>query len=435
MRRYKDITVIELFAGVGGFRLGLERASSKYKIIWSNQWEPTTKVQYASGIYIKHWGSKNHSNEDIHKVIDKNFDEIPNHDLLVGGFPCQDYSVAKALGQAKGIKGRKGVLWWSIYEILKRKGPKNRPKYLLLENVNRLLKSPANQRGRDFAVMLASLSKLGYAVEWRIINAADYGMPQKRRRVFILGYKKDTDIYKSIQNSTKKLDSWLLQKSTTTLAFPIEGKLNKSKTFELGNDLIEISRTFSKQNPLNSPFHTAGIMINGKVLTADVTPHFKGRYKTLGDIVKKTKEEDVDKPFFITATEKSKWKNTKGRKSIERKAKNGFKYNYSEGGMVFPDRLDFPSRTIVTGEGGRSPSRFKHVIKTPSGKLRRLIPEELEQLNMFPKNFTKEMDNQEVISDNRRAFLMGNALVVGVVQKFGEALLEQLYTLKEKEKE
>ena len=221
MRRYKDITVIELFAGVGGFRLGLERASSKYKIIWSNQWEPTTKVQYASGIYIKHWGSKNHSNEDIHKVIDKNFDEIPNHDLLVGGFPCQDYSVAKALGQAKGIKGRKGVLWWSIYEILKRKGPKNRPKYLLLENVNRLLKSPANQRGRDFAVMLASLSKLGYAVEWRIINAADYGMPQKRRRVFILGYKKDTDIYKSIQNSTKKLDSWLLQKSTTTLAFPI----------------------------------------------------------------------------------------------------------------------------------------------------------------------------------------------------------------------
>src|SRR6185436_11149332 len=117
----------------------------------------------------------------------------PDFDMLVGGFPCQDYSVARTLSQAKGLEGKKGVLWWQIHRILKEK--KTKPNLLLLENVDRLLKSPVKQRGRDFAVMLKSLSDLGYIVEWRVINAADYGMPQRRRRVFIFGYRKGTKLY------------------------------------------------------------------------------------------------------------------------------------------------------------------------------------------------------------------------------------------------
>ncbi|MEK6809392.1 MAG: DNA (cytosine-5-)-methyltransferase, partial [Nanoarchaeota archaeon] len=176
----EKIKVVELFAGVGGFRIGLGNASKKYEVVWSNQWEPATKTQDASDVYVKRFGEENHSNVDIVKV---NIKDIPKHNLLVGGFPCQDYSVAKSLSQSKGITGKKGVLWWEIHRILK--DSKSNPEFVLLENVDRLLSSPASQRGRDFAIMLASLSDLGYIVEWRIINAADYGMPQRRRRVFI----------------------------------------------------------------------------------------------------------------------------------------------------------------------------------------------------------------------------------------------------------
>lgn len=156
-----EIKVVELFAGVGGFRLGLEgwngkSASSRYrkslkstyKIIWSNQWEPSTKTQHASMVYENRFGKFGHSNEDISKV---DVTEIPDHDLLVGGFPCQDYSVATTLKNSKGLIGKKGVLWWSIHRILSEK--KVKPKYLFLENVDRLLISPSVQRGRDFAII------------------------------------------------------------------------------------------------------------------------------------------------------------------------------------------------------------------------------------------------------------------------------------------
>ncbi len=89
--------------------------------------------------------------------------------------------------------------------------------------------------------------------------------------------------------------------------------------------------------------------------------------------------------------------------------------------MPFPDPLERPSRTIVTGEGGSSPSRFKHVVKDHEGRLRRLPPVELERLNMFPDDHTKA----EGISDTKRAFFMGNALVVGIVERIGKELLKR----------
>ena len=142
-----SLKVVELFSGVGGFRLGLEK--NKFEVIWSNQWEPSTKKQHASMVYEARFGKKGHSNENIALVAT---DEIPDHDLLCGGFPCQDYSVATTLNNSKGLKGKKGVLWWSIYRILEEKKNK-RPKYLFLENVDRLLKSPGTQRGRDLSLI------------------------------------------------------------------------------------------------------------------------------------------------------------------------------------------------------------------------------------------------------------------------------------------
>ncbi len=407
----KKLKVIELFAGVGGFRLGLEKGD-KYEVVWSNQWEPSTKTQHASMVYEARFGNKNHSNEDIAEVDIKT---IPDADILVGGFPCQDYSVATTLQNSKGLIGKKGVLWWSIHRILSEK--KNPPKYLFLENVDRLLKSPSTQRGRDFAIMLKSLGNLGYAVEWRIINAADYGMPQRRKRVFFLAYHKSTSMYKSIQKNNKS--SWINKLGTIVSAFPIKELTTKITTFKLEEDLVELSENFNANAKL-SPFLNAGVFINNTVYTLKTQANYQAEKTVLSDILQ---NGEVTKEFFIPETDLPKWKYLKGSKKEIRKAKNGFEYSYSEGAMIFPDALDNASRTIITGEGGKSPSRFKHVVQTKSG-LRRLTPVELERLNMFPDNHTK----LEGISDTKRAFFMGNALVVGVVEQIGNALFSKINT-------
>lgn len=421
----KIIKVVELFAGVGGFRLGLEgwenkaatsgyktKLNSKFEVVFSNQWEPSTKVQHASMVYEKRWGIKGHSNVDVSTLDIK---EIPNHDLLVGGFPCQDYSVATTLKNSKGLIGKKGVLWWSIYKILNEK--KQPPPYIFLENVDRLLISPARQRGRDFAIILKSLDDLGYAVEWRVINAAEFGFPQRRKRVFILAYKKSTPIYKSIKKS--KPEDFILNDGIIASAFPVSKHLKSTGliSFNLTGDIVSISNGFNKSK-LDGTFENTGMMIEGKVYTIKTQPNYDGKYTVLNDIIIKDK---IDSEYFIDKLSVDKWNYLKGAKKELRKNASGFEYNYAEGGMIFPDPLDKPSRTIITGEGGASPSRFKHVISTKKG-LRRLTPVELERLNMFPDNHT-ELDG---ITDTKRAFFMGNALVVGVIERIGKVLQENI---------
>lgn len=419
-----EIKVVELFAGVGGFRLGLEgwngkSASSGYKkglkssyeVVWSNQWEPSTKTQHASLVYENRFGKNGHSNEDIEQV---DLTKIPDHDLLVGGFPCQDYSVATTLKNSKGLIGKKGVLWWSIHKIISEK--KNKPKYLFLENVDRLLISPSGQRGRDFAIILQSLNELGYAVEWRVVNAADFGMPQRRRRVFILAYLQGTNLYESIKEITPI--EWLLEEGTLAEAFPVtsENSLFPAQ-FELKGDIVSISENFNK-NGTTGLFENTGLMINGLVTTLKTQPNYDGNFTILKDLIQ---NGEVTQEFYIDKNDFDKWIYLKGPKKEMRKNAQGFEYHYSEGGMIFPDPLDKPSRTIITGEGGKSPSRFKHVIQTPKG-YRRLSPVELERLNMFPDDHTK----LEGISDTKRAFFMGNALVIGVIEKIGIALNQKI---------
>ena len=406
------IKVVELFAGVGGFRIGLEGASDAFETIWNNQWEPSTQHQDASLVYRARFGSKGHSNMDINLVSTS---DIPDHDLLVGGFPCQDYSVAASLSRSGGIEGKKGVLWWQIYRILNEKG-KNRPKYIFFENVDRLLNSPATQRGRDFAIILASLADLGYVVEWRIINAADYGMPQRRRRTYIVGYLKDS----IVANKIETLEDWVEFDGVLAQAFPFTVKEETVSTFDINGKIQEVSDNFNKGRK-DSPFGNAGIMKERHVYSVDAIPVYEGTIQTLGDNL--VDEDFVPEEFFISQDDLPKWQYEKGAKKINRVSKEGFEYVFSEGGMAFPDYLDKPSRTMITGEGGSAPSRFKHVVKTPSGRYRRLIPIELERLNMFPDNHTYHPE----VSDGRRAFLMGNALVCGIVQEIGRSLYRFIY--------
>lgn len=406
------IKVVELFAGVGGFRIGLEGASDAYDTIWNNQWEPSTQHQDASLVYKARFGGKGHVNRDINLV---KTDEIPDHDLLVGGFPCQDYSVAATLSRSGGIEGKKGVLWWQIYRILEEKGNK-RPKYIFFENVDRLLNSPATQRGRDFAIILASLSDLGYEVEWRIINAADYGMPQRRRRTYIVGYLKNSVVAKKIE----KVEDWVKYDGVMAQAFPFKVSEETQSKFDIEGTIQEVSANFNKGEK-NSPFGNAGIMSDRHVYTVDAVPAYEGTSQMLGDIL--VEEDFVPEEFFISEEDLPRWQYEKGAKKINRVSKEGFEYVFSEGGMAFPDYLDKPSRTMITGEGGPSPSRFKHVVQTPSGRYRRLIPIEMERLNMFPDNHTYHPE----VSDGRRAFLMGNALVCGIVQEIGRSLYRFIY--------
>lgn len=418
------IKVVELFAGVGGFRLGLEgwngkSASSNYKkilksnyqVVWSNQWEPSTKVQHASMVYENRFGKEGHCNMDISEV---DVTKIPDHDLLVGGFPCQDYSVATTLKNSKGLIGKKGVLWWSIHKILSEK--KNKPKNLFLENVDRLLISPSGQRGRDFAIILQSLNELGYAVEWRIVNAAEFGMPQRRRRIFILAYLEETPIYEKTHDVSPT--KWIMEEGILAQAFPITSdNVLFPLEFKLNGDIVSISENFNI-NGKTGLFENTGLMINGHITTIKTRPNYYGRFTILRDLLQ---NGEVPEEFYINEEDIDKWKYLKGSEREIRTNSQGFEYNYSEGGMIFPDSLDKPSRTIITGEGGKSASRFKHVIQTNKG-FRRLSPVELERLNMFPDNHTK----LEGISNTKRAFFMGNALVVGVIEQIGIELQKKI---------
>lgn len=408
-RKYKEParpvgTVAELFAGVGGFRIGLAEAG--WKTVYSNQWEPSTKAQHASSVYVANFGEEGHSNEDISKVarIPKKFD------LLVGGFPCQDYSVAKTLNSAKGLKGKKGVLWWEILRLVQI----HNPKFIFLENVDRLLKSPSKQRGRDFAIMLRTLGDEGYEVEWRVVNSADYGFPQRRIRVFIVAYKK----------SAKRNPELVISKlGILAKALPIEKNKYKYESFNLDEDAAYISTYFNKGGG-RSPFLNSGHYSNGLVTTAKIIAAGAPNKAVLGDII--IKDSEVPEGYWIDRTRLKEWKYLKGAKSIERVHKgSGVKYNYAEGKMSFPDSLYKPSRTILTGEGGSSPSRFKHIIKTKKG-FRRLTPIELERLNGFPDNWTELNEDNQKVSDIKRSFLMGNAVVIGLITKVGKAIAKEM---------
>lgn len=402
MEDNKTIRVVELFAGVGGFRLGLEKANKQlFDTIWANQWEPARKAQDAFECYIRNFSSGQHSNEDIANVPNDVFQNL-QPDLVVGGFPCQDYSVARSLSGEKGIQGKKGVLFWEIERVLEN----SHPKYVLLENVDRLLKSPSKQRGRDFAVMLATFNNLDYNVEWRVINAADYGHAQRRRRVFIFAYKKGI----AFDNEQRQFNSEeiVFKRGFFAKPFPVKEEPYKGRISQedLPKDRVFISDNFS------FGFHTSGIMRDGKIFTAHTEPQ-NFEPTPLRDII--IDESLVDEKFYLTKEMEEKFNYLRGPKKIERKTADGHKYYFSEGGMSPTDSLELPGRTMLTSEG--SINRSTHIIEV-NGRKRFLTPIECERLNGFYDDWTYGM------SDRMRYFCMGNALVVDLIKTIGNRIEE-----------
>ncbi|MTV25281.1 DNA (cytosine-5-)-methyltransferase [Nitriliruptoraceae bacterium ZYF776] len=516
----RPLRVVELFAGVGGFRLGLEREyrgfdpvsgfrwerpeERDWQVVWANQWEPSTKAQPAADNYrfrleeeAERFGDDGALlvNEDIARVLD---DELgvdggpprdpgahgfpEDFDLLVGGFPCQDYSVAKPLSQASGIEGVKGVLWWEIHRILEHR----RPPHVLLENVDRLLKSPSTQRGRDFAVMLACFARLGYRVEWRVVNAADHGFPQRRRRVFIYATLADDGLHLDESRAHDAIrfeadvSSWGLDVATETgvLANALRCDPRGAGSFVALSptddpadvDPFYVSQWFGRDEAgraaKTSPFRSAGVMSHGAVWTLDVEVPASEREDrlALADVLQPLEQVVAEHPEVLIPTaqldfsaepSRSTWNYLKGSKREERVKPGGFTYFYTEGAVAFPEPDDQPARTVLTGEGGRSPSRFKLVVRQqtddedlvaelhgqseeaflasdgdgPSFEVfRRLTPVELERLDMFPDGWTEPIGDGRVMAPTKRAFCVGNALVVGVVHRIGVELAERIRT-------
>ena len=390
-------TICELFAGVGGFRLGFDRLNSGWNTVWFSQWEPGAKTQWAFDCYVKHFGDsldkKNeyHTGEDIASVNKKN---IPNHSLLVGGFPCQDYSVARSKVNAQGIEGKKGVLWWQIKEVLEAK----KPPFCLFENVDRLLKSPAKQRGRDFGVILACLRDLDYSVEWRVVNASEYGASQRRRRTFIFAYKNKTKYGR--RNIDIKNDGFMSRSFPATYGETIE------KDFK-DISIVDVSDSFEFD------FDNGGYLHNNKIYTYEVIPDGENPI-LLRDILLPCNDE---KYFDNVNNKLDKWVYLKGAKKIERTSKTGFAYTFSEGPVAFPDPWDRPGRTMLTSES--TLNRSSHVVADPqSGRLRTLLPIEAERLQGFDDDWTEGMP------ERMRFFCMGNALVVSMITRMGRVLDE-----------
>lgn len=394
-------TICELFAGVGGFRLGFNRLESGWMTTWFSQWEPGAKTQWAHDCYVQHFGDSPDLNnefltgEDI-STMDKQ--AIPDHTLLVGGFPCQDYSVAHTLSSSHGIEGKKGVLWWQIRDTIIAK----KPPFCIFENVDRLLKSPAKQRGRDFGVILACLAQEGYSVEWRVVNAAQYGAAQRRRRTFIFAYRNDT-IYGQTMGDVS-VDMIIKDDGLMAKAFPIQNMGRITET-AIGGDIVDVSDNFA------FVFENAGYMRKSRIYTAKVIEQEEEPI-TLREILQK----NADDRFYITNEKMPKWTYLKGAKKIPRKSADGHEYTFSEGPIAFPDPWDRPGRTMLTSES--TLNRSTHVVSDPgTGRLRLLTPVEAERLQGFDDEWTKTG-----MPDRMRYFCMGNALVVPMITRMGRVL-------------
>lgn len=418
-------TICELFAGVGGFRLGFERDRRDWETVWFSQWEPGKSKQWAHDCYVAHFGTsldmdgRDTTNFDIARV-DKA--RIPDHNLLVGGFPCQDYSVARPLPGAKGIEGKKGVLWWQIRDILETKGAA----FGLFENVDRLLKSPASKRGRDFGMILACLNGLGYSAEWRVVNAADYGAAQRRRRTFVFAYRNDTEY---ARNAERNANRRIYRNGFFATAFPVERGDGFSET-ELPNavtqeELHAVSESFEFN------FENSGFMTDGHIYTAKTKPVERPEFEPIP--LREILERNVDEKFYIDDAD-GRWAYLKGAKKVERTSKTGHTYTFSEGPIAYPDPIDLPARTMLTSES--SLNRSTHVICDPeTNRLRILTPNEADRIQGFvAANHVRDRNGRELgwtdahlpdrppMPEKFRYFCMGNALVVPMITRMARVL-------------
>lgn len=375
---------IDLFAGIGGFRYGLQKVEIEsesssdnesgasqhgqraFHCVWSNEWD-----KYANQIYTKHFGECD--SRDIRTIDTK---DIPDHDLLCAGFPCQSFSIA---GKRLGFEDTRGTMFFEIARIIRDK----RPRYFLLENVKGLL---SHDEGKTFQTILGVLSDLGYEYQWQVLNSKNFGVPQNRERVFIIGHLRETsrpEVFPigesySISHQTKYAEQAGRSRISSTIDARYGSLRNAGETYLHYIGGIKGKRDmWLKDNKQNSRNFSQG----QRVYSSDgIASTIAGNAGGLGG---KTGLYAIP---VLTPDRMEKRQN----------------------GRRFKNDGD-PAFTLT--------SQDKHGVYDGLN-IRRLTPIECERLQGFPDNWT------EGISDTQRYKCLGNAVTTLVITEIGRKLIQ-----------
>lgn len=359
----KDLKAIEMFAGIGGFKLACDKLG--IKTVWANDIN-----EKAVKVYRDRFGENSIIQGDINNLID----DIPPHNILTGGFPCQPFSRA---GKKMGIDDIRGTLFEAIVKTIKI----HRPNYFFLENVNSLL---FLDNGRHFRTILFALSELGYKIEWRVFNAVAFGLPQQRLRVIISGCK-----------NGKRLESFFITESELTTIPQLE-KNNIADNWKP----IETSK---------GKFQQWGMAYKGKYTAFDIDPTRNiVPERKLHDIL----ESNVGDEFDFT-------ENTKKRiekSEFVNKFYNGVQILYNQGHGARMGYTIFGTDGIaptLTASASRHYERYKI-----NGRYRRLTNVEYARLQGFPD------DHCSAVSVYEQYRLYGNAVPPQLVEYAMKRVLE-----------
>jgi len=398
-------TFIDLFSGIGGFRLGLERVG--FKCVWS-----CDNDVYANRIYAKNFGTENHHAGDVRRVDAKG---IPDHNLLCAGFPCQAFSIA---GKQKGFEDTRGTLFFEICRIAEAK----KPPLLLLENVKGLL---SHDKGFTFQVILESLEELGYWVEWQVLNSRHFGVPQNRERVFIIGHlggrggREVFPIAESPEVATREPRRPKESVSTCIVGSYWKGADKHGQRTLIIEDFYKErgTRTYVEESPtLRGDRHGLKLVIP----TLNDRARLEKRQRTLIAVVKSGSQTNrIYSPEGLSPTIPTP---CGGRHIPIIKVGNIFPSGHEAGGILDPRGISETPRPM--GSRGSSkvqaPKVLAHTVRHDM-RIRRLTPVECERLQGFPDGWT------EGVSDTQRYKLLGNAVTVNVIEFLGARILDRCF--------
>ena len=372
---------IELFAGIGGFRLGLEKSS--HEAVWANEW-----LEKPASIYECNFKEKP-DGRDI-RTIDPA--TIPHHDLLTGGFPCATFSVA---GKRTGFSSEdtRGSLFFEICRFLRI----NRTPYFLLENVKGLLN---HDGGRTFQIILISLDELGYDIQWQLCNSKNYGVPQSRERIFIVGNLRGKPRPKVFP----------LRETNPTYGGDEQEEQEGAESVET----VQWRRNHLREFADKKTCHT---------LTANM-----GTGGNNVPLVRKRKTaEDKDTPF-IQPTEDGFLLKEATKKGYSQEACVGDGVN-----SVVVRAVITPDRTHKRQNGRRFKehnepaftlgAQDRHGVQVGSG-IRKLTPVECERLQGLPDDFTKYYADGKLVSNSERYERCGRTVTTSVIEAIGRGLHE-----------
>jgi DNA (cytosine-5)-methyltransferase 1 len=391
MEGIKNMKYFSMFSGIGGFENGIGKRG---ECIGYSEID-----KYAEKIYKKHYPD-HIGYGDATKI---NTGEIPEFDLLVGGFPCQAFSVA---GKRRGFNDCRGTLFFEIARVLKDK----RPRYFLLENVKGLL---SHDKGKTFQTILEVLTNLGYFVEWQVLNSKDFGVPQNRERVFIVGHfggGGGRKVFPISRSNSKTVSKTLMDINQAQRVYGTDGCSITLKA--LGGGQGAKTGLYAVPTTKEGNVHTIDANY-GKGCNNRLD---KGRRTQIIEYFKKDKCQSnrIYKTTGISPTLPSRGKNTGQNSPMmaipvltpdwENKRQNGRRFKTN----------NEPSFTLTAQD--------KHGVYD-GFRIRRLTPVECERLQGFKDNYTKYGCDGSEISDTQRYKCLGNAVTVNVV----EAIIDKMF--------